>query len=404
MNAILEKPRLRIGVMPLADAAPVIVALAQGYFARRGLDVEIARERAWAAVRDKLAAGLLDAAPLLAPMPLAATLGLDAVPVPMETSLVLNRNGNAIVVSTTLHQRLLAEWGSRQDAASGSAAQTPALDWAHALRRVIAADQASGRPPLVFAHVYPFSTHHYDLRYWLAAGGIRPDHDLNLIVVPPSQMVAQLEAGRIDGYCVGAPWGEVAEHFQVGRRIVSKFEIWNNGPEKVLGVTRAWAEAHPATHDALITALIEAGRWLDETPRHRLQAARWLAEGAYLDAPLSCIEKALAMPAPQRGTGPGLVFHDGAAGFPWVSQARWYLRQMLRWQGRAVEHEHLAAAATVFRPDRYRRAAASLGIAAPALDLKSEGVHHHAWSLDDGDSAIGLHADRFLDDRVFEES
>src|SRR3569833_2720872 len=180
--ATLEKSFLRIGIVPLADAAPIVVAHAKGFFAREGLEVELALERAWAAVRDKLAAERLDAAQMLAPMPLAATLGLDAVQTPMLTALTLNLNGNAIVISNTLHSRLLAMKHSDEHGALG---------WARALKRVIEADRMTGRPALVFVYVYSFSTHHYELRYWLAAAGIKPDYDLNLIVVPPPQMVMQ---------------------------------------------------------------------------------------------------------------------------------------------------------------------------------------------------------------------
>jgi nitrate/nitrite transport system substrate-binding protein len=387
-----EKSFVRIGVVPLADAAPIVVAQAKGFFARYGLEVEIALERAWAAVRDKLAAERLDAAQTLAPMPLAATLGLDAVQVPMVTGLTLNLNGNSIVVANALHARLQA---MKRPGESG------ALGWAQALKRVIEADRATGRPLPVFAHVYPFSTHHYELRYWLAAGGIRPDHDLNLIVVPPPQMVTQLEAGRIDGFCVGAPWGEVAENLGVGRRIVSKFQIWNNSPEKVLGVTRRFAESHPDTHVAMIAALIEANRWLD-APEHRAEAARLLIEGRYIDATFDCVAAALRAQPVDSPFGPGLVFHAGAAGFPWISQAVWFLQQMQRWQQLPRGIDAAEIAADVYRPDLYRRAAAQAGVPAPALDAKSEGVHGAPWRLDAPGGSIRMGADRFFDGAVYQ--
>ncbi len=389
--AALEKTFLRIGVMPLVDAAPIVIAQEKGFFTRQGLEVEIALERAWAAVRDKVAAERLDAAQMLAPMPLAATLGVDAVQTPMLTALTLNLNGNAIVVGNGLHSRLLA---MKQPDEQG------ALGWSKALRRVIDADRATGRPAPVFAHVYPFSTHHYELRYWLAAAGIDPDHDLNLIVVPPPQMVAQLETGRIDGFCVGAPWGELAEVLGTGRRIVNKFQIWNNSPEKVLGVTRAWAEAHPQTHLALLAALIEAGRWLDE-PGNRGEAARLLVEGRWLDAPLECVQQSLGARAPDHEWGPGFVFHAGAAGFPWVSQALWFLQQMRRWHRLPAHLDANDIAGEVFRPDLFRAAAERAGINSPLVDFKTEGAHGQAWSLDGARGAIPMGPDRFLDGAQF---
>lgn len=390
MSNTLEKTSLRIGMMPLADAAPFVVAQARGFFARHGLEVEIARERAWAAVRDKLATDVLDAAQLLAPMPLASTLGLDAVQVPMLTALTLNLNGNAIVVSAALRARLSAVKSKGDDSA---------LAWAHALKRVIADDQAADRPPLVFAHVYPFSTHHYELRYWLAAGEIHPDHDLNLIVVPPPQMVTQLNAGRIDGYCVGAPWGEMAEHLGIGARIVSKYQIWNNSPEKVLGVTRTWAEQHPNTHTAMVAALLEAGRWLDHPP-HRDEAAQLMCDGHYLDAPLVCVRSALQTAPEHSHFGPGIVFHAGAAGFPWLSHAQWFLRQMQRWQALPADTDLEHIAAEVYRPDLHRIAASRTDTATPNVESKSEGGHNAPWSLRGWPDTITMGPDLFLDGAV----
>jgi nitrate/nitrite transport system substrate-binding protein len=391
MGIAPEKTFLRIGVMPLADAAPIVIAQTQGFFERHGLEVEIALERAWAAVRDKVAAGRLDAAQMLAPMPIAATLGLDAVQVPMLTALTLNLNGNAIVVSNPLHSRLIAMRRPEE---------VDALGWAQALKRVVEADRATGRPLPVFAHVYPFSTHHYELRYWLAAAGIRPDHDLNLIVVPPPQAVAQLKAGRIDGFCVGAPWGEVAESIGVGRRIVSKFQIWNNSPEKVLGVTREWALAHPNTHLAVIAAIIDANRWLDQA-ENRTAAARLLSEGGYLDVPPECVASALRSKPAESDFGPGLVFHAGAAGFPWVSQALWFIQQMRRWQSLPQDLDAAHVAAEVYRPDLYRAAAERAGVAFPLVDMKSEGTHAVPWTLQGVRGDITMGPDRFFDGAVF---
>jgi ABC-type nitrate/sulfonate/bicarbonate transport system substrate-binding protein len=387
----LEKTFVRIGVMPLADAAPIVVAQAKGYFAKFGLEVEIAPERAWAAVRDKVAAGVLDAAQMLAPMPLAATLGLDAVHTPMLTALTLNLNGNAIVVSNALHSRLQT---------LRDANEPGALGWARALRRAIESDRITGLPAPTFAHVYPFSTHHSELRYWLAAGGLQPDHDLNLIVVPPPQAVAQLQAGRIDGFCVGAPWGEVAESSGIGRRIVSKYQIWNNSPEKVLGVTRAWAEENPNTHLAMVAALIESGRWLDQA-ENRAEAAWLLNDEQYLDAPLSCVVSALRCHAPDTEFGPGFVFSAGAAGFPWRSQARWFIEQMHRWHHLPDDMATDAIVDAVYRPDIYRAAAALTGTPSPAVDSKSEGTHSANWLLETGANAITMGPDRFFDDAIF---
>lgn len=388
MHPPLEKTRLRLGMIPLLDAAPLVVAREQGFFARHGLDVALSVEASWATLRDKLAAGTLDAAHLLAPIPLAAELGLDGIGTPLLTGLSLNLNGNTLTVSTSLYTSMGLH------APPGPAAAGAAL------QRVLHADRAQGRRKRVFAHVFPYSAHHYQLRYWLAACGMDPDHDVELVVIPPPLMVQSLRAGEIDGYCVGAPWGDVAEHAGLGRQLLSGHQIWNHGPEKVLGVTQAWAAAHPATHLALIASLIEAARWLD-VPSHRVQAAQLLHAGHYLDAPLETLLAGLQAPASANAPGAGLVFHAGAAGFPWRSHAQWFLCQMQRW-GQAAETLDVAAvAARVYRPDLYRQAAARLGEPCPQADHKEEGRHGQAWPLDTHGGVIIMGADRFFDGRVY---
>ena len=315
MNTSLEKTSLRLGLLPLADAAPIVIAKTRGFFARHGLDVELRLERAWAALRDKVAMGVLDAAHMLAPMPIAATLGLDGIAVPMVTALSLNLNGNAITVSKALHQRMRAH----------ASANAGAAQWARALAKVLEEDRKAHRPQPVFAHVFPFSTHHYELRMWLASAGIDPDSEVRLTVVPPPRMVGELAAGRVDGFCVGAPWSEVASRLGLGTTVATKFSIWNNSPEKVLGVTRDWAEAHPATHRALVGALIEAARWLD-IAEHRAEAAQIMVDNGWVQAPADTIRASLAWQED------GLLFHRHAATFPWRSHAIWFALQMLRWR------------------------------------------------------------------------
>lgn len=383
-----EKKKLHIGLMPLTDAAPIIVARDMGYFARHGLDVEIRPKTSWASIRDTLAAGLLDAAHMPAPMPIAATLGADGIHMPMLTALSLNLNGNAITVSKSLYDRLGVS--GADPGASGIA-----------LKRVLEADRAAGAPPHVFAHVYPFSTHHYELRYWLAGCGIDPDRDLQLVVIPPSQMVEHLHEGRIDGFCVGAPWNTLAETSSIGRILVSKHQIWNNSPEKVLGVTREWAQRHPQTHLALIRALIEAARWLD-MPGNRGDAARMLAASGYLNAPFEILHYSLGPGVHGPDRNPGLVFHAGAATFPWRSHAQWFVGQMRRWRHVPEDTDARAIAMEVYRPDLYRLAAQELNEPCPATDTKSEGLHAALWQIPIDDGAITLGSDRFFNGERFD--
>jgi len=386
INTDLEKSSLRLGLLPLADAAPLVIAKERGFFARQGLDVELSVERAWAALRDKVAMGVLDAAQMLAPMPIAATLGLDGIAVPMVTALSLNLNGNAITVSKALHQRMRTVAPAKANAAQ----------WAKALARVLEADRKAHLPQPIFAHVFPFSTHHYELRMWLASAGIDPDTDVRLCVVPPSRMVGELAAGRVDGFCVGAPWSEVAALRGLGTTVASKYAIWNNSPEKVLGVTRDWAEAHPVTHRALVAALIEAARWLD-LPEHRGEAAQLMIDKGLVAAPAETIRAALQLHPD------GLQFHRHAATFPWRSHAIWFTLQMLRWRQCWTAPDLDELAREVYRCETYREAAALVSEPCPVSDYKMEGEHPVARMTETMDgAALELGADLLLDGTVFD--
>lgn len=307
--------RLTLGLLPLADAAPLLVARDCGYFQHHGLDVNLSVEASWAGLRDKLAAGMLDAAQLLAPMPLAAQLGLDRVGVPIETALTLSRNGNAITVSNALHARL------------GAVAPEPRATGL-ALRRVIDDDQRAGRPRRVLAHVFPYSSHHYLLREWLLNADIDPDREVRLVVVPPPLVLPALRDGRIDGYCVGAPWGCAAEEAGIGRRLLATHTIRPGCAEKVLGVTRQWAARNPDTHLALIASLIDAGRWLEQ-PGNRAAAGQLLVDAGLIDAPPQCVRNALRDDQDDP-LAAQFVFGAGGVLSPHHEDARWFVDQMQR--------------------------------------------------------------------------
>lgn len=389
---------LRLGYIPLTDCAPLAVAAEHGHFAAEGLQVRLCREPSWANIRDKVQLGALDAAHMLAPMPLAATLGVDGPPRAMIVPMVLNLNGNAITLATPIHERMTA-------LDPEAMAERPTS--ARALAAVIAGRRARGERALRLATVYPFSTHNYQLRYWLAAAGIDPDRDVRLRVVPPPLMAAQLEAGRIDGYCVGEPWNSVAVRAGLGRTVITSYELWNNGQEKVLGVTADWAAAHPGALQALLRALLRACRWLDRRG-NRAAAARLLVEGGYVDAPQPVLAAALTGGFRYRREGPDsgvddlLVFHRYAANFPWRSQALWYASQMARWGQVPPGTDLITAVARSHRPDLFRQAAAGLGYACPQTDHKPEGEHDGAWLLDSGDTVIPMGPDRFFDGRRFD--
>lgn len=382
----LERRAVRLGIVPLTDCAPIAVAHELGFFRKWGLDVSVSREPSWANIRDKVAAGVLDGAQMLAALPLAATLGLGGVAKPMVAALSLDLNGNAITLSSALWREILS-------ANPAAAVQRPLT--AGALRPVIARRQMIGARRLVFAAVFPFSAHNYLLRYWLDSAGIDPDSDVELVVVPPPLMVAKLEARHIDGFCVGAPWDQRAVELGIGRLAITSRDIWTNHPEKVFGVTREWADRHPCTHRALMAALIEACRWLDE-PEHRAEAARILATRGYVDLPEDIVARSLT------GTvkyGPDEaprhvpdfhVFARHAANFPWRSHALWTLTQMRRWGQIGGEVDLHAIAAAVYRPDIYREVAAALGLACPSVDHKREDLFLDGRRFDPMDLAGSL--------------
>ncbi|MDJ0740957.1 MAG: nitrate ABC transporter ATP-binding protein [Gammaproteobacteria bacterium] len=394
---VLEKQRLALGFVPLTDCAPLVVAREKGFFAQHGLDAELSRESSWANIRDKVSTGILDGAQMLAPMPLASVLESSRSK-PMVTALSLDLNGNAITVSKELYGRMLASGVKGLDKPQGSAM---------ALRRVIEDDIANGRKKMSFAMVFPDSSHNYLLRYWMASAGINPDRDVDLVVVPPPQMGNYLRAGLLSGYCVGEPWNTYAVTEGLGHTLVTSYDIWNNHPEKVLGVTRIWAETNPNTHVALVSALIQACQWLDE-PNNRIEAAEILSQGRYVNAPVDVLEKSLAGHL-QYSSGQAIrkvddfnVFHRYTANFPWRSHAVWFLGQMQRW-GHAPDDIGVGnITRTVYRSDVYREAAKALGLAVAPDDFKLEGAHDAVWQLDAGDEQLLMGPDSFMDGRAFD--
>jgi ABC-type nitrate/sulfonate/bicarbonate transport system substrate-binding protein len=393
-----EKTDVTFGIIPLTDCAVIVVAHEKGYFKKYGLNSSVSREASWANIRDKVALGVLDGAHMLAGMPIAATLGLGLPPTPMVTAFSMDLNGNGITVSNDLYARMLA--------ADPEAMRERPLT-ARALKKVIDANKLAGRPPMTFAMVFPVSTHNYEIRYWMAAAGIDPDRDVQLIVIPPPQMVANLQSRNIDGYCVGEPWNARAVTAGIGHTLITSYEIWNNGPEKVFGVNREWAEKYPNTHRAAIMALIDAAQWMDK-PENRDEVARLISGPAYVDAPVD--EVRMSMTGTFRysqGEAPRPlpdfnVFHRYAANFPWRSHAVWFLTQMIRWGQIETPLDIHATAATVYRPDLYRDAAQALGVPVPIVDEKVEGAHATTWTLNDASAPIVMGPDRFFDGRIFE--
>lgn len=340
---------LRIGFIPLVDAAALIVAVDKGFAAAEGLDVTLVREVSWSNVRDKLNIGLFDAAHLLAPVAIASSLALGHVKVPIAAPFNLGLNGNAITVSPALHAAIMSEIdGDRFDP----------MATALALARVVAKRRKSGAEPLTFGMTFPFSTHNYQLRFWMAAGGVDPDEDVRLVVLPPPYMVDSLANGHVDAFCVGAPWNSVAVDLGVGHILHFVSDILVRAAEKVLAVRQNWSEKNPEVVGALIRAAFRAAEFIEQ-PQNRAEAARILARPERIGVDADVIQRTLdgrlkiSPDGTMRESNRYLLVGREAAARPDPMQAAWLYAQMVRWGQASISPEALATAKAVFRPDLY---------------------------------------------------
>jgi len=355
---------LRIGFIPLVDAAALIVAVDKGFAKAEGLDVTLVREVSWSNVRDKLNIGLFDAAHLLAPVAIASSLGLGHVKVPIVASFNLGLNGNAITVSPALHAAIMSE-------IEGDPFDPMAT--ALALARVVAARRQSGAEPLTFGMTFPFSTHNYQLRFWMAAGGVDPDEDVHMVVLPPPYMVDSLASGQVDAFCVGAPWNSVAVDLGVGRILHFVSDILVRAAEKVLAVRQNWSEKNPQVLAALIRAASRAAE-LIEQPENRAEAARILARPERIGVDADVIQRTLdgrlkiSPDGTMRESSRYLLVGREGAARPDAVQAAWLYAQMVRWGQATISPESLGTAKAVFRPDLYDAALRHDGRATDASD------------------------------------
>lgn len=370
-----EKPDLKLGFIKLTDMAPLAVAWEQGFFMDEGLFVELEAQANWKVLLDRVITGELDGAHMLAGQPLGASIGYGTR-ADIITAFSMDLNGNGITVSNDVWQTM-----SQQipDNADGKPRHPIS---ASALKPVVEASRARGER-FRMGMVFPVSTHNYELRYWLAAGGLHPGFyapqrgdtsgtlkaDVHLSVTPPPQMPATMEAGTIQGYCVGEPWNQQAVFMGIGVPVITDYEIWPNNPEKVFGVTRQWAEDYPNTHLRLLRALIRAAHWLDENNNaNREEAVSILSRPSYVGADEAVIANSMTgtfeyEKGDVRKVPDFNVFFRYHATYPYPSDAIWYLTQMRRW-GQIPEAKpddwYMETAARVYRADIYEQAARSL--------------------------------------------
>jgi NitT/TauT family transport system ATP-binding protein/nitrate/nitrite transport system substrate-binding protein len=341
---------LRLGFVPLTDAAPLLVAEALGLFDAVGIRVSLSAETGWAALRDKLAFGALDAAHLLGPMPIALAAGLDGVRAEVTVAAGLGASGNTITVSKALAEEI----GPFRVPLSPTA-------FAGAVRRRQGKHGGRGAAEVKLAVVFPYSSHNYLLRYWLAKGGLDPDRDLRLVVVPPPLVAKMLDDGIIDGFCAGEPWGSHAAALGAGRIALATGDIWPNHPEKLLALRRDYVAREPEMAAAVTAAVIAAARWLDD-PDNQREAVNILQKRAFPSLERDSIAAAFEGRAMDIALRHPLRFRG--ATLPRRDQAAWWLRQMRHW-GHVPEYVSDTEALAPWSEDLWRAAAARLREAEP---------------------------------------
>lgn len=348
-----EKSLLNIGYLPLTDSASLIVAATQGFAQPYGLTLELHRQASWSALRDRLINGELDAAQGLYGMVYGIHLGLGAQRTPMAVLMGLNQNGQSLNLSAAMQRAGVTDGKSLAQRAHQSGAR------------------------LRFAQTFPTGTHAMWLNYWLAAQGVHPVRDVESVVVPPALMVQHLEAGRIDGFCAGEPWGASAIEQDQGFTLTTSQSIWPDHPEKVLSTTAAFVDEYPNTARALIMAVLDASRFIDQSDENKRGTAQLISGEDYLDTPVTTL---LPRMLGNYDDGNGrfwqdshpLRFHGGGqVNMPYLSDGMWFMTQFRRWGLLRDDPDYLAIASAVQRLDIYREAADALGIAVPAANLRS---------------------------------
>ena len=381
---------LPVAYMPLVDAAPLIVAREMGFDRAEGISLDLRAAPSWSSLRDMLAFGHVDAAHLLSPIPVAIALGLGGIATPLSAVSVLSLNGTVIGVGCNLAGRL-ADMGYDFDFADAKAAGA-------------ALAKAAG-DVLVFGVPFPFSMHVELLCYWVAGTELASKH-VEIRTVPPPLMAQALANGEIDAFCVGEPWGSFAVDDRVGALLLPGKAIWTCAPEKVLAVRSDWADTQPHLLGSLMRAVWRAARWLSN-PESRTTASEMLSRKIYLNVSPDLIDRAImgeftiSERAEQRHVDGFVEFFDGAATFPWRSQAKWVAHQLARRNGLDTATAERQAA-RVFRSDLFRREMQVLGVETPGASEKLEGSLTGPTAVASAQGSLILPRNLFFDRRIFE--
>jgi nitrate/nitrite transport system substrate-binding protein len=410
----IEKEELRLGFIKLTGMAPFAIAYEKGFFEDEGLYVTLEAQANWKVLLDRVITGELDGAHMLAGQPLAATIGYGTK-AHIVTPFSMDLNGNGITVSNEV-------WGLMKKHIPHDKDGNPVHPIkADALKPVIEQFKAEGKS-FNLGMVFPVSTQNYELRYWLASGGIHPGYytpndasgqlfaDAFLSVTPPPQMPITTEAGTIDGYCVGEPWNQQAVFRGIGVPVITDYEIWKNNPEKVFGLTKEFTEKNPNTTIALTKALIRAAKWLDENNNaNRSEAVDILSRSEYVGADAEVIAASMTgtfeyEKGDKREVPDFNVFYRHFATYPFYSDAVWYLTQMRRW-GQIPEQKsddwYAAVAKSVYLPDIYLKATRILieegHITSADIPWHSDGYKEPTSAFIDGISYDGRAPNAYID-------
>ncbi len=361
-------PKICAGFLPLNDAAILIAAKELAFDKEQGFQLDLIKENSWANIRDRMAIGHFQMAQMLAPMPVAASMGLSPLPLEIIAPMALGVGGNAITISTNLAEEIKC-FSSKQTLSAKETGQSLA-------KVILNRKSKSQDAPLCFGVVHPYSSHNYDLRYWLSASGIKPDHDVQIVIMPPAMLPAALKAGNIDGYCVGEPWNSVAVETGVGEILTVKNEIWRQSPEKILGVLKSFSEEEPELLQAAIRAFYISAKWCQDISNHS-ELAKLLSQEQYLNQPADIINRALS--GKLKVSADNVVKIDGFfdpfrnhATFPWKSHALWFYTQIQRWLGNGWDEPQAMTAMQSFRPDLYVQALKSIASDLPTDFMKIE--------------------------------
>ncbi|MDP3073122.1 MAG: CmpA/NrtA family ABC transporter substrate-binding protein [Opitutaceae bacterium] len=347
-----EAPNINFGMIALTDCSPIVIAHEKGLFKKYGINSTVTKGANWAAIRDNLSSGSIQATHMLIGMPLASTMGLAGSPKkPMVIPWLMNRNGQAISLKT--------EW-------KGKVGADP-----KAIKPFVDAAKKLGEP-LTFAMTFPPGTHAMWMRYYLAAGGIDPDKDISLIVVPPAQMVSNMKIGKMDGFCVGEPWNARTIADNIGFTSVTTQDMWKDHPEKVCAFTEEFAEKNPKTVKAVLKALHEASVWLDDYANRPEQCAI-VSKATYINCDQKII---LGRLLGELDYGDGrkvkdefpMHFSKRNCNYPQAKYAKWFMSQYRRWGMVTGAPDYDGIAKRVMRADLYEQAMKEIGYAHGGVD------------------------------------